>query len=836
VAKQAMYDFRNIERKWQKIWQERETFKFDPESSKPKYYMLEMLPYPSGKMHMGHVRNYTLGDVLARFKAMQGYNVLHPMGYDAFGLPAENAAIEHNSHPKKWTYDNIKSMNVSFASLGFTYDYNDQVVTCDPEYYKHEQEIFISFLKQGLAYKKESFVNWDPVDNTVLANEQVVNGKGWRSGASVERKLLSQWFLKITDFADEMLAWLENLPRWPDAVKSIQKKWIGRSEGAIINFKIESIYHNIEVFSTRPDTIFGASFLAISPAHPLALALAKKDQSLAEFIIQVNKTGTSEVEIETAQKQGFDTRLKAIVPLTGEKIPLYVANFVLMEYGTGALFGCPAHDERDHEFALLYKLPVKAVVDGGESHDFSKAAFTGLGTIINSGFLNGANSESAKKIVIEKLSASGEGKSHVTYRLRDWGVSRQRYWGCPIPIIYCDTCGAQGVPQEQLPVTLPDNVDFSKPGNPLANHPTWKHTTCPTCKKEATRETDTFDTFFESSWYFLRNCSSPSKLAFDRSLVDKFMPVDQYIGGIEHAAMHLLYARFFTKALKQCGYLNLEEPFAGLLTQGMVLHATYKDKEGKWIFPGEALGRDDVTVGRIEKMSKSKKNLVEPEVIIANYGADTARLFIMSDSPPERDLEWSDSGVDGAYKFLTRIHKYTVNFQVAMTSFSGEGVDIDLEKKVHRLLNQATGNMENLQFNSVIAKIREISNILFAENITNFNYRSIENLLKILIQILSPFAPHLCEELWSNFDKDDTKLILQSTWPIVEKSYLIEDDVIMAVQVNGKLRDTIKVKKGTSNDEIKALVMQLQKIQSLIGSDEVKKVIVVPGKVVNVVI
>jgi len=831
-----MYDFQAIEQKWQKKWKDDSTFSFNIKSDKPKYYVLEMLPYPSGKMHMGHVRNYTLGDVVARYKRMKGFNVMHPMGFDAFGLPAENAAIEHQTHPSKWTYENIKSMNESFTQMGFMYDYRDQVITCSPEYYKHEQEIFISFLEKGLAYKKESFVNWDPVDNTVLANEQVVNGRGWRSGAIVERKELSQWFLRITDYADQLLEWLDKLPRWPDSVKEIQRKWIGKSEGALIDFAIDGRDYAVEVFTTRPDTIYGASFLAIAAAHPLAQDLAKRDEKLAQFIQEVNQTGTAEEEIETAEKRGYDTGLMAIVPISGKKVPIFVANFVLMEYGTGALFGCPAHDARDHEFALLYKLPIKPVVQASQDHDFNKEPYMGAGEMINSDFLDGHPSEPAKKLVIKKLAELNLGRVHTTFRIRDWGVSRQRYWGCPIPVIYCETCGAVPVPRESLPVKLPEDIDLSKPGNPLVNHPTWKHTNCPKCQKDALRETDTFDTFFESSWYFLRYCSPTDAGPFDRKIVDKLLPVDQYIGGIEHAAMHLLYARFFTKALRDCGYLGFDEPFMGLLTQGMVLHATFKDKDGKWLFPEQTPGRDDVSVGRVEKMSKSKKNLVEPSAIVAKCGADTARLFIMSDSPPERDLEWSESGVEGAYKFLKKLFKFTENFITEMSAFSGPGIEIELDKKIARLFAVATENIEIMQFNSVIAKAREISNLLFAQKLTAENFRSVENGLKLLIQLLAPFTPHICEELWSKFSSDGILMLLDNSWPEMKAQYLVEDEVVIAAMLNGKLKDTITVAKDISNDELKAKVMALGKLQLAIGGSEIKKVIIVPGKVVNVVI
>jgi leucyl-tRNA synthetase len=828
-----MYDFQKIEQKWQQSWDKAGISSFSQDDIKPKFYVLEMFPYPSGKLHMGHVRNYTLGDVLARYKKMQGFNVLHPMGYDAFGLPAENAAIEHNTLPQVWTYQNIQAMNKSFAQMGFMYDFSNQVVTCSPDYYKHEQEIFISFLERGLAYKKESYVNWDPVDNTVLANEQVVNGRGWRSGALVEKKLLSQWFLKITQFADDLLDSLDSLVGWPDAVKAIQRKWIGRSEGAQVSFQVVSSEEVIEVFTTRVDTLYGASFVAISPAHPLAIKLAEKNNKIADFLKEVNQIGTSEEEIETAEKKGIDTKLSVTVPITGAEVPLYIANFVLMEYGTGAVFGCPGHDPRDFEFAKKYNLPIIQVVESAD-HDYTKAAYSGPGHIINSDFLTGLDQSSAKKEMIYRLKAIKAGRACKTYRIRDWGVSRQRYWGCPIPIIYCDECGAVPVPRDNLPVTLPEDVDFSKSGNPLFNHPTWKNTNCPKCSKPAIRETDTFDTFFESSWYFLRYCSPSASNAFDRGAVEKLLPVDQYIGGIEHAAMHLLYARFFTKALTSCGYINLNEPFKGLLTQGMVLHVTYKDQQGKWVFPEDAVGRDDVVTGRVEKMSKSKKNLVEPVAIINKYGADTARFFIMSDSPPERDLEWSESGVEGSFRFLTRVHKYVEDFVAKVENFDGDGIDGNFDREIHKLLNQATINLENLLFNSVIARIREIANLILATTVSHANYKSVSSGVEILIKVISPFTPHLSEELWHMIGRNE--LLISQSWPKVEERFLINDKVTLAVQVNGKLRDTITIEKDLTSEQIEAKVMLLQKLQPFIVDKEIRKMIIIPNKVVNVVV
>ena len=668
------YNFRETEQKWQQKWSEAKTFQVFENNDLPKYYVLEMFPYPSGRIHMGHVRNYTLGDLLARYKKACGFNVMHPMGWDAFGLPAENAAFERNIHPAKWTDQNISTMREQLKAMGLSYDWDRELSTCDPEYYKHEQKMFLDFVKNNLAYRKESWVNWDPVENTVLANEQVIDGKGWRSGAPVEKRLLSQWFLKITEYSDDLLKSIETLERWPDKVKLMQHNWIGRSEGATIFFNINGHDDRLEVFTTRPDTIFGASFCAIAANHPIASSLGEADAKLQDFISECNKLSTSEADIETAEKRGYDTGLKVAHPfLDGCELPIYVANFVLMDYGTGAIFGCPAHDQRDLDFALTYNLPVLPVVlpknESADEFQINKVAYTGPGCIINSGFLDGLEIEEAKKAVIDALEAKGAGNKKTTYRLRDWGVSRQRYWGCPIPIIHCEDCGIVPVPDEDLPVLLPENVDFEKVGNPLENHPSWKFTKCPSCERDALRETDTFDTFFESSWYFNRFCDAKGEVAFDQKSAQYWLPVDQYIGGVEHAVLHLLYSRFFTRALRKCGYLNIDEPFDGLMTQGMVCHETYKDSTG-WLFPNQVTKNEagefvnsetneNVVLGRVEKMSKSKRNVVDPEAIIESYGADTARLFMLSDSPPERDLEWTEAGVDGAWRYLNKtLEKY----------------------------------------------------------------------------------------------------------------------------------------------------------------------------------
>ena len=670
------YNFSETEPKWQRTWTAGNCFAAESSDNKPKYYVLEMFPYPSGRIHMGHVRNYTLGDVVARYKRAQGFNVMHPMGWDAFGLPAENAALERGVHPGPWTRQNIAVMKGQLQPLGLSLDWSREIATCEPEYYKHEQKMFTDFMKAGLAYRKESWVNWDPVEHTVLANEQVIDGKGWRSGADVEQRKLNQWFLKITHYAEDLLQAIETLDRWPEKVRVMQHNWIGRSEGARVTWPLQDAAgkargESIEVFTTRPDTLFGASFCAISAQHPLAVKLAETDAKLADFIVECGKVGTSTAAIETAEKQGYDTGLKAEHPFApGKTVPVYVANFVLMAYGTGAIFGCPGHDERDMEFARKYGLAVHCVVapEGEDIAAFTakleagNEAFTDDGVIVNSQFLNGLKVEPAKRAAIEKLESQGRGKGTVQYRLRDWGVSRQRYWGCPIPVIHCAKCGPVAVPDKDLPVTLPEDVTFDKPGNPLERHPTWKHAKCPTCSGPATRETDTFDTFFESSWYFARYCSPHlADRALDRKEAQRWLPVDQYIGGVEHAVLHLLYSRFFTRALSDCGYLDLKEPFAGMFTQGMVCHETYRAADGAWVEPGDVRKDGGATVrisdgspvvlGRSEKMSKSKKNTVDPHAIIGTYGADAARLFMLSDSPPERDLEWTDAGIEGAWRY-----------------------------------------------------------------------------------------------------------------------------------------------------------------------------------------
>jgi len=846
------YNVRETEAKWQAAWESQGTFRVDDKDSRPKYYVLEMFPYPSGRIHMGHVRNYTLGDVVARARRAQGYSVLHPMGWDAFGLPAENAAIQNNTHPAKWTRENIAAMRTQLKSMGLSYDWSREVTTCEPDYYRHEQKMFLDFLKAGLVYRKESWVNWDPEENTVLANEQVIDGRGWRSGALVERRLLSQWFLKITDYAEDLLRGLETLDRWPDRVRLMQENWIGRSEGLRLNFALAGRDDALEIYTTRPDTLYGASFVAIAANHPLAQELAKTNPALAEFVAECNRMGTSEATIETAEKLGFATGVSAKHPLVeGHTLPVYVANFVLMDYGSGALFGCPAHDQRDLDFARKYNLPVLPVVapKGMTASDvmIGDVAFTEDGVMINSGELDGLSVADAKKTVIGWMEARKLGEATVNYRLRDWGVSRQRYWGCPIPVIHCPSCGVVPVPADQLPVTLPEDVSFDKPGNPLSHHPTWKHVACPTCGAAAQRETDTFDTFFESSWYFARYTSPHSETGIDRALAKRWMAVDQYIGGIEHAVLHLLYSRFFTRALKKCGYLDAEEPFAGLLTQGMVCHETYKNEKGQWLFPEQvekapdgglietATGRPAV-LGRSEKMSKSKKNVVDPAFIIDGYGADTARLFMLSDSPPERDLDWTEAGIDGAYRYVHRLWRLVVQVQgnLAPIGASPETSDetaLDLRRAVHKTVQQVTEDLDRFHFNKAVARIRELSNKIEAQ--ANVPGAVLREALEALVRLIGPMMPHLGEELWSLLGH--ATLLADAPWPKADPALLTEDSVTVAVQLNGKLKGTITLPKDCPQPEAEKAALDVAGIQLALEGKAPRKVIVVPNRIVNVV-
>jgi len=847
------YNASVIESKWQEKWESAGSFKIDEnsDSNSKKYYVLEMFPYPSGKIHMGHLRNYTIGDVMARFKLSQGFDVLHPMGWDAFGLPAENAAIKNNSHPAKWTYQNIESMREQLKSIGLSYDWDREIATCSPDYYKHEQKMFIDFLDNGIAYRKEAEVNWDPVDNTVLANEQVVDGRGWRSGALIERKKLNQWFLKITDFAEDLLQGLDELKDWPEKVRSMQERWIGKSNGAQIFFDIKGREDKLEVYTTRPDTLFGASFCAIAAGHPLAQELAENNEELQKFIKKCNKIGVSEEAIEKAEKKGFDTGLKIAHPfIEGAELSLYVANFVLMGYGTGAVFACPAHDQRDLDFARKYSLPVRAVVSpSGEGFEVENEAYTGDGKMINSDFLNGMSVEDAKAEAIKRLKAQNMGEETVNYRLRDWGISRQRYWGCPIPIIYCETCGAVPVPEQDLPVELPEDVTFDKTGNPLDLHPTWKHTNCPSCGKAAQRETDTFDTFFESSWYFARYCSPKNAdIGFDKADAEKWLPVDSYIGGIEHAVLHLLYSRFFTRALNKCGYLNIKEPFKGLLTQGMVCHVSYKDENGNWLYPEEVIQKDDgsfacketgekVTQGRSEKMSKSKNNTVDPAGIINRFGADTGRLFMLSDSPPERDLEWTDSGIEGCSKYLSRLwnllHKIDKSADLSLAE-KAQGKALNLRSKTHKTIANVTNNLEKFHLNKAVALIRELTNELEKFKTSDDIEQSVQlEAFESAIRLLNPMLPHITEEIWLALGNDN--MLVKNSWPVADSKLLLDEKVTIAVQVNGKLRTTLELVKDIDKAEAEKLALESESIKSALQGKEIRKIIVVPNRIINVV-
>jgi leucyl-tRNA synthetase len=861
------YNAAEREKHWRKVWDDAQVYRTEENESRPKYYVLEMFPYPSGRIHMGHVRNYTMGDVVARYMSVKGYNVLHPMGWDAFGMPAENAALQSGIHPKTSTYNQIDTMRGQLKEMGLSLDWSRELATCDPEYYAEQQRLFIDFFRKDLVYRKKSKVNWDPVDHTVLANEQVIDGRGWRSGALVEQRELSQWFLKITAYSDDLLSALDRLERWPDKVRLMQRNWIGRSEGLLMRFALEGEtlpkgHETLEVFTTRPDTIFGMSFCAISPDHPLAKALAKKDKVAKAFIDECHRMGTSEEEIERAEKKGFDTGLKAVHPFRkATKVPVYIANFVLMEYGTGAIFGCPGHDQRDLDFALKYKLKVKPVVvpegEAPKTFKIGTEAYTGPGKIANSSFLDGMTVDEAKNEVATRLEKRGEGERKVNYRLRDWGISRQRYWGCPIPIIHCEACGP--VPAAELPVLLPEDVTFDKPGNPLDRHPTFKHAKCPQCGADALRETDTMDTFVDSSWYFARFCAPRAKTPVDRKAVEYWMPVDQYIGGVEHAILHLLYSRFFMRAMTDTGHLDIDEPFAGLFTQGMVIHETYRDEDGNWLMPDEirfvdsgggdrrAVSADTggkVTIGPAEKMSKSKKNTVDPIAFIAHYGADTARWFVLSDSPPERDVLWSDEGVQGAWRLTQRLWRLIDEAAVIGKKgakrpilFSPEAEE--LRRATHKALDTVGRNIEGLRFNTAIATLYDLANKLGSALQSQKMAKdsglewAIRESAELMTQMFAPMMPHLAEECWARLGYNS--LIVKQPWPEAEKSLLVDDKIIIAVQVNGKRRDELQISRDASNADVEAAALSLDGVKRAIEGRAIKKVIVVPQRIVNVV-
>ncbi|WP_271439814.1 leucine--tRNA ligase [Pontixanthobacter luteolus] len=836
---EARFDPGQADERWQRAWDDARCFEADSNSTKPKSYVLEMFPYPSGRIHIGHVRNYTMGDVLARYKKMRGREVLHPMGWDAFGMPAENAAMEKGVHPGGWTRDNIANMKAQLKRIGFALDWNREFATCDPEYYGHEQALFIDLFNAGLVYRKESTVNWDPVDNTVLANEQVIDGKGWRSGAEVEKRKLNQWFLKITDFAEELLDGLGDLENWPDKVRLMQENWIGKSQGLEFSFDLSN-GEKLPVYTTRPDTIFGASFVAVAADHPVAQGTAAGNDDAQAFIELCKRGGTTAAELETAEKLGYDTGITAKHPFTGADLPVYIANFVLMDYGTGAIMAVPGHDQRDFEFATKYGLPIPRVVAAGAddaAKPFAGEAEAGAGVLVNSGFLDGMDVDTAKREVISRIEAQGSGAGKTVWRLRDWGVSRQRYWGTPIPFIHCDKCGVVPAPKDSLPITLPEDVDFKTPGNPLVRHPTWKHTECPECGGEAERETDTLDTFVDSSWYFLRFASQPGDKSFDRDEIAKWLPVEQYIGGIEHAILHLLYARFWTRALAHIGLIDVKEPFASLFTQGMVTHETYSRKTGgREVFyspaevdrGGESAvlkdGGEPVEIGRVIKMSKSKKNVVDPDEIIARYGADAVRWFMLSDSPPERDLPWSEAGIEGCWRFVQRLWRLFGQYEEGAT-----GEDKALARKSHQTVDAVASDIEALSFNKAVARLYELTGAIEKAQPS----ASRNDAIRSVLLMASPMMPHLAEEAWQSLGSGG--LISEAAWPEVDEALLVDDEVTIAVQHKGKLRDTLTVAKGLPKDELEALALASDKVQRSIDGEEVRKVIVVPDRLVNIV-
>ncbi|KCZ59968.1 leucine--tRNA ligase [Hyphomonas chukchiensis] len=850
------YDPQAAESRWRAEWDAANLFKAKSPAEAgdaPKAYILEMFPYPSGRLHMGHVRNYAMGDVVARHRRAKGYNVLHPMGWDAFGMPAENAAMQRGVHPGKWTYQNIDAMRAQLKKLGLSLDWSREFATCDPDYYGAQQGLFLKMLEKGLVYRKASKVNWDPVDNTVLANEQVVDGRGWRSGAIVEQRELTQWFFRITQYAEDLLEEVQKLERWPEKVRTMQANWIGRSEGLQMRFEFAgnapaNYEKGVEIFTTRPDTLFGASFIALSPDHPLVLQLAEGNNALTAFRAECAAVGTSEEAIEKAPKLGFDTGLTVQHPFEADRtLPVWVANFVLMGYGTGAIFGCPAHDQRDIEFARKYGLSVTPVVlppnADAATFDVEDDAYTGPGTIFHSGFLDGQSIDDAKRMAIAKIESMGLGEGKVNYRLRDWGVSRQRYWGCPIPVIYCETCGIVPVPAADLPIRLPDDVTFDVPGNPLERHPTWKHTTCPNCNGKARRETDTLDTFVDSSWYYAR-FASPDDLE-ERAY---WLPVDQYVGGVEHAVLHLLYARFFARAMRDVGELDLPsgEPFAGLFTQGMVTHETYKSDSGVWLEPSEVEQRDGTwieiatgapaSVGPIEKMSKSKKNTVDPDAIIGAFGADIARWFVLSDSPPERDVEWTQSGAEGAARFAQRI--WSVFDALPENGSSAIGSDdgsVALHKTSHKAVASIDKAISDFRFNSAVATIYEwVTALKKAETGSDVLVGARMEGASMLARCLTLFMPHLAETCWERIGGEG--FVSAAVWPEPEPALLVDDSVTMAVQVNGKRRGEITVAKDLAKEAVEAAAFADPEVAAFLNGKDVKKTIVVPGRIVNIVV
>ena len=823
----AKYDFKAIEQKWQQKWQEDKTFQVEVDHNQPKYYLLEMFPYPSGRIHMGHVRNYSIGDVIARYKRMNGFNVMHPIGWDAFGLPAENAAIKNNSHPARWTHENIDYMKSQLRKMGFSYDWNRELATCDPEYYRWEQLFFIELFKKGLVYQKVTTVNWCESCQTVLANEQVIEGCCWRCDKPIIPREMNGWFFKITAYADELLAQCDNLPGWPDKVLTMQRNWIGRSLGAEVDFPVEGNNESLKIFTTRPDTIFGATFMSIAPEHPLVAELARKngrEKEVNEFVERVRLARQQQNPEEEPAKEGVFTGGYAVNPYTGDKLPIYTANFVLMEYGTGAVMAVPAHDQRDFEFARKYNIPVKVVIQPeGENLDSATMteAHEGSGKLVDSADFSGMDSQEAKKAITDHGEAQGFARQRITYRLRDWGISRQRYWGAPIPMIHCSKCGVQPVREDDLPVHLPVDVTFSQSGkSPLHDLESFYKTSCPVCGGEARRETDTMDTFVESSWYYARYCSpGDNRQALSKEAVDYWLPVDQYIGGVEHAILHLLYARFFTKILRDLGYLTIDEPFKNLLTQGMVI------KDGT-------------------KMSKSKGNVVDPDDLVKQYGADTVRLFSLFAAPPERDLEWSDKGVEGAHRFLNRIYRFVMdNREMLLAAESGtgdftSGIDRDLHRKTHQTIRKVSRDFASFHFNTAISAVMELMNFLSVaageSSKKNPADAVVREAVEAIVRLLSPMAPHFCEELWEVIG--NSSQLSQSKWPVFDPEAAKEDEITLVVQVNGKLRSRLTVSAGENEETLKEMALADKNVQKFITDKDIRKIIVVKNKLINIVV
>ncbi|WP_421855854.1 leucine--tRNA ligase [Oricola sp.] len=861
------YNPREAEPKWQKAWDDAAIFKTENEDPRPKYYVLEMFPYPSGRIHIGHTRNYTMGDVVARHRRALGYNVLHPMGWDAFGMPAENAAMQNKVHPGTWTYENIATMREQLKLMGLSIDWDREFATCDPEYYHQQQALFVDFFEKDLVYRKQSKVNWDPVDMTVLANEQVIDGCGWRSGAPVEQRDLTQWFFAITKFSEDLLASLDDLNDWPDKVRVMQRNWIGKSRGIEVDFELTAPFageEQITCYSTRPDTMHGASFLAISADHPIARALEASDPKIAEFCVECRRIGTSEEDLERAEKKGLDTGLTVRHPAEDRDLPVWIGNFVLMDYGTGAVFGCPAHDQRDLDFARKYGLSVQNAfyLPGNRDEIGDEALVPAKSELVeyveHFAGLSRTTSEDGIEQTIGWFEERGNGRGTTRFRLRDWGISRQRYWGCPIPMVHCDTCGVVPVPKADLPVKLPDDIDFEKPGNPLDRHPTWSKVDCPSCGRPARRETDTMDTFVDSSWYFARFTAPQADTPTDPEAANAWLPVDQYIGGIEHAILHLLYSRFFTRAMRETGHLDLAEPFKGLFTQGMVVHETYRQgagKEATWLSPAEirleeAGGKrqafavdtgEPVEIGGLEKMSKSKKNTIGPEDITQSYGADTARWFMLSDSPPDRDVEWNDRGAEGAHRFVQRIWRLvnSVTGKIEAGETAGASDDAEaLRRSAHKALKSVGEDFSRLAFNRAIARVHELVNEIAPslESVAEgspADRAAAHEVLAILVQLIAPVMPHLAEECWQSLEHEG--MVAEASWPQFDPALVVDASISLPVQINGKKRGEIQVAKDAEKGDVENAALAADFVRQHLNGADPKKIIVVPNRIVNIV-